>query len=290
MQAELIGLDGEIQKSDVRESDQQLAVDEQELNVTNLWKMVEILEYDGQILEESKRKQLKEVSEDQVLQTRSKKNEESIQALSVIKVKFEQLVLEKNREAEDKKTLARNGRAKLADDYNRLTMLSEKNTRLQEERNQMKTKCKALEQKVILLNELYIGHDKLIRRTYISHNKQDVFDLAATARLLFQKIRTSDVGGLASNRDLVERMTRELGHQPGIDDLVDESNRRLVDTMMEAEDTLDQRIGVTDARRELADLLKEALHDMVVLRRQNNTYVSGILSQAQSKLVNAAMQ
>jgi hypothetical protein len=46
--------------------------------------------------------------------------------------------------------------------------------------------------------------------------------------------------------------------------------------------------GVTDARRELADLLKEGLHDMATLRRQNNTYVAGILSQATSKLDVAA--
>lgn len=152
----------------------------------------------------------------------------------------------------------------------------------------LKQECQKLQNKVLLLNELYIGHDKLIRKTYIYHNKADVFELAKKGRSLFQQIRLSDVAGLAANPYLVEQMTNELGHQPGVDELIDESNRRLVETMMEADDYLERRIGVTDARRELADLLKEGLHDMATLRKQNNTYVAGILSQARSKLDNAA--
>lgn len=39
-------------------------------------------------------------------------------------------------------------------------------------------------------------------------------------------------------------MTSKLGYQPGVDDLIDESNRRLVETMMEAEDYLERKIGM----------------------------------------------
>lgn len=54
----------------------------------------------------------------------------------------------------------------------------------------------------------------------------------------------SDVTGLASNSNVVEQMTSKLGYQPGVDDLIDESNRRLVETMMEAEDYLERKIGM----------------------------------------------
>ena len=199
-------------------------------------------------------------------------------------MKLTQLIDAKTIEANDKKSLALNGKAKLTEEHLQLTSLGEENIRLGEKRERLEAKCKALENKVVLLNKLYIGHDKLIRRTYINHHKQDVFDLASIARTLFQKIRISDVAGLAANANLVNKMARNIGHQPGVDDLIAESNRRLVETMIEAENYLDRRIGVTDARRELADLLKEALNDMTKLRRQNNTYVAGILSQASSKL------
>ena len=75
------------------------------------------------------------------------------------------------------------------------------------------------------------------------HNKSDVFDLAKKGRSLYQRIRLSDVAGLASNPNLVEQMTLDLGYQPGVDELIDESNRRLVETMVDAEDYLERRIG-----------------------------------------------
>jgi len=77
----------------------------------------------------------------------------------------------------------------------------------------------------------------------IDHNKSDVFDLAKKGRSLYQRIRLSDVAGLASNPNLVEQMTSDLGYQPGVDELIDESNRRLVETMVDAEDYLERRIG-----------------------------------------------
>ena len=43
--------------------------------------------------------------------------------------------------------------------------MGEENIRLGEKRERLEAKCKALENKVVLLNKLYIGHDKLIRRT-----------------------------------------------------------------------------------------------------------------------------
>ena len=277
-QAELLATKQEVQDSAGTESEQKKALTQQEINVKNLWKMVEILDYDRQILESSLQKKLKEEKQVQQQAKDGKKKKEKGKSLAVLKLS--QLIDAKTREANDKKTLALNGRAKLTDEHKRLTSLGEENTRLREKFEKINRQRQAMEDKVVLLNKLYVGHDKLIRRTYINHNKQDVFDLAATARSLFHKIRISDVAGLAANANLVERMTRDLGHQPGVDDLICESNRRLVETMMEAEDCLDRKIGVTDARRELADLLKEALHDMTVLRRQNNTYVAGILSRA----------
>ena len=70
-----------------------------------------------------------------------------------------------------------------------------------------------------------------------------MFDLAKKGRSLYQRIRLSDVAGLASNPNLVEQMTSDLGYQPGVDELIDESNRRLVETMVDAEDYLERRIG-----------------------------------------------
>ena len=285
-QSELLETKKEITNSDSSKSLQQNGLEKQEMNVKNLWKMVEILEYDSQILQQNIEKQLKK--EDDEYKEKQKgshtKNKKKKRKQSPIILKLTQLIDAKTIEANDKKSLALNGKAKLTEEHLQLTSLGEENIRLGEKRERLEAKCKALENKVVLLNKLYIGHDKLIRRTYINHHKQDVFDLASIARTLFQKIRISDVAGLAANANLVNKMARNIGHQPGVDDLIAESNRRLVETMIEAENYLDRRIGVTDARRELADLLKEALNDMTKLRRQNNTYVAGILSQASSKL------
>ena len=84
--------------------------------------------------------------------------------------------------------------------------------------------------------------------------------------------------------NVVQRLSKTLGEAPGIDDLLQESETQLVDAMVDADNFLGRRIDVTDARRELADLLREVLQDVASLRRRNNNLTRGILTQAKHQL------
>ena len=57
-----------------------------------------------------------------------------------------------------------------------------------------------------------------------------------------------------------------------------------LDRSVYADTFFGRRIDVTDARRELADLLKEVLQDVASLRRRNNNLTRGILTQAKHQL------
>ena len=156
--------------------------------------------------------------------------------------------------------------------------------KLEEQKKSLIAKRDSIKHKVQLLNRLYIGHDKLIRRKYVGHNNADVFELAATARSLFHRLRACDVTDLSRNKSTVQKLSNSLGAPPGIDDLLHESEAHLVDTMVDADNYLGRRIDVTDARRELADLLREILRDVADLRRRNNSLTKGILTQAKHQL------
>lgn len=190
----------------------------------------------------------------------------------------------KKRQADDQKALARGSERVVVAELKQLATIRQETGNLEEQKKMLRAKRDAIKHKVQLLNRLYIGHDKLIRRKYVGHNNADVFDLAATARSVFQRLRTSDVTDLSTNSNVVQKLSRVLGEAPGIDDLLHESEAQLVDAMVYADTFFGRRIDVTDARRELADLLKEVLQDVASLRRRNNNLTRGILTQAKHQL------
>ena len=190
----------------------------------------------------------------------------------------------KKRQAADQKALARGSEQVVMAEMKQLATIKQETEKLEKQKAILLAKRDSIKHKLELLNRLYIGHDKLIRRKYVGHNNADVFDLAVTARSLFQRLRTSDVTDLSTNSSVVLKLTSKLGEAPGIDDLLDESEVQLVDAMVDAENFLGRRIDVTDARRELADLLKEVLQDVASLRRRNNKLTRGILTQTKHQL------
>lgn len=190
----------------------------------------------------------------------------------------------KKRQAGDQRALARASEKVVVEELKQLATIRRQTSDLEERKKSLISKRDSIKHKVQLLNRLYVGHDKLIRRKYVGHNNADVFDLAATARSLFQRLRACDLTDLSRNTSLVRKLTNDKGGPPGIDNLLHESEAQLVDAMVDADNFLGRRIDITDARRELADLLKEILRDIADLRRRNNSLTKGILTQAKHQL------
>jgi len=75
----------------------------QESNVKKLWKMVEILEYDCQILNDNKEKEIKKRKDEKKQRKKNKTKKKFHNGPSLDEMKLTELIAAKTREAEDKK-------------------------------------------------------------------------------------------------------------------------------------------------------------------------------------------
>ena len=75
-----------------------------------------------------------------------------------------------------------------------------------------------------------------------------------------------------------------IGRRPGLADIVNESDALLEQHIVRADMELSKLIDSTDARKDLADLLREILHDIVTMRLEINAYLQGILEQTNQRL------
>ena len=82
----------------------------------------------------------------------------------------------------------------------------------------------------------------------------------------------------------MERLTSLIGRRPGLQDIIDESDALLEQHVVQADIELSKLIDTTDARKDLADLLREILHDVIAMRHEINAYLAGILQQTSHRL------
>eukprot|EP00946_MAST-07B_sp_MAST-7B-sp1_P000934 g934.t1 len=242
------------------------------------WKLADTLEYEFQRIEGFK------ISTTSVSSNGDTKQSNANKKVLEVNSKIDEAKDLKKTQADDQKALALGSEQVVVAELKELAIIKQETAKLEEKKKTLKEEHDSINRKVQLLNRLYIGHDKLIRRKYIGHNNADVFDLANTARSLFQRLRASDLADLSSNPTVVQMLSEKLGEAPGIDDLLHESEAQLVSVMVDADNLLGRQIDVTDARRELADLLKGVLQDVAALRKRNNHLTRGILTQAKHQL------
>jgi hypothetical protein len=92
--------------------------------------MVEILDYDCQILQDNKEKEIKKRKDEEKQRKKNKtkmKKSKGLKGPSAEETKLTELINAKMRELDDKKELANNGRLKLQSDYANITRSAEEN-------------------------------------------------------------------------------------------------------------------------------------------------------------------
>jgi hypothetical protein len=103
-------------------------------------------------------------------------------------------------------------------------------------------------------------------------------------KVIWGQIKATSVTAFTANMSEMERLTAMIGRRPGLADIVNESDALLEQHIVRADMELSKLIDSTDARKDLADLLREILHDIVTMRLEINAYLQGILEQTNQRL------
>ena len=227
-----------------------------ERNIKVLWDNAEQLTYDYQTLEDQPgktRQMMKELEAKQV-------------------------------ELQGKQNLAKAAENTLIVESMKLNVFESKLEELFEEDMELSGQQSELEKKTRLVNKLYIQRDKFLRQKYLEMHQEDIFDMIDLVRTLWQKIKSTAVTSFTADMSEMERLTKLIGRRPGLQDIIDESDALLEQHIVQADIELSKLIDSADARKDLADLLREILHDIIAMRHEINAYLAGILQQTSQRL------
>ena len=227
-----------------------------ERNIKVLWDSAEQLSYQYQMLEDQEDKSVEMVNE-----------------LETTKL-----------EMQGKQNLAKAAENTLVAESMKMNVFELKLEELGEEEMVLSSKQAELEKKTRLVNKLYIQRDKFLRQKYLELHQEDIFDMIDLVRALWEKIKATAVGAFTADMSEMERLTSLIGRRPGLQDIIDESDALLEQHVVQADIELSKLIDTTDARKDLADLLREILHDVIAMRHEINAYLAGILQQTSHRL------
>eukprot|EP00943_MAST-04B_sp_MAST-4B-sp1_P007221 g7221.t1 len=227
-----------------------------ERNIKVLWDNAEQLSYEYQALEEQDNKTLEMMKE--------------LEAKQV--------------EMQGKQNLAKAAENTLIVESMKLNIFESKLEELAEEEMELSGQQKQLETKTRLVNKLYIQRDQFLRQKYLEQHQGDIFDMIDLVRTLWSKIKSTAVTSFTADMSEMERLTNLIGRRPGLQDIIDESDALLEQHIVQTDTELSKLIDAADARKDLADLLREILHDVIAMRHEINAYLSGILQQTSQRL------
>ena len=227
-----------------------------EKNIQILWDAADKLSFEYQMLEDQRNK-----TQEQVQKIESKKLE-----------------------MQGKQNLASAAENTLVEESMKLQIFENQLEKLQEEDAEFAIQQSGLEKKTKLINRLYIQRDKQLRRLYLAHHQEDIFDMIGLVKVIWGQIKATSVTAFTANMSEMERLTAMIGRRPGLADIVNESDALLEQHIVRADMELSKLIDSTDARKDLADLLREILHDIVTMRLEINAYLQGILEQTNQRL------
>ena len=111
--------------------------------------------------------------------------------------------------------------------------------------------------------------------------------MVGLVKVLWQRIVNTSISAFTSDLDEMARLTAMIGHRPGLSDIITESDALLEQHIVRADMELSKLIDVADARKELADFLRQLLHDVMSMRKEINSYLKGILDQTSQRLERA---
>ncbi len=245
-----------IQVEEARKKEVQDEVGLIERNIKVLWDNAEQLSYQCQALEDQDDKTLEMVKELEGKQV----------------------------EMQGKQNLAKAAENTLVVESMKLNIFESKLEELAEEEMELSGQQKQLETKTRLVNKLYIQRDHFLRQKYLELHQEDIFDMIDLVRTLWSKIKSTAVTSFTADMSEMERLTSLIGRRPGLQDIVDESDALLEQHIVQADIELSKLIDAADARKDLADLLREILHDVIAMRHEINAYLSGILQQTSQRL------
>ena len=187
-------------------------------------------------------------------------------------------------EMQGKQNLAKAAEKTLVAESMKMNVFELKLEELGEEEMVLSSKQAELEKKTRLVNKLYIQRDKFLRQKYLELHQEDIFDMIDLVRALWEKIKATAVGAFTADMSEMERLTSLIGRRPGLQDIIDESDALLEQHVVQADIELSKLIDTSDARKDLADLLREILHDVIAMRHEINAYLAGILQQTSQRL------
>jgi len=198
-----------------------------------------------------------------------------------------QAIERKKLEMQGKQNLALAAENTLLEESTRLRIFETKLEEYHEQDAELELKQNELEKKTLLINRLYLQRDKQLRRLYLEHHQDDVLDMVGLVKVLWQRIANTSISAFTSDLDEMARLTAMIGHRPGLSDVITESDALLEQHIVRADMELSKLIDVADARKELADFLRQILHDVMSLRKEINSYLKGILDQTSQRLERA---